>query len=546
MSLARPTRESRFAAVLTLLLSLWGTAQARADITIVGGHLDLASPSGRLVLQGDSRGFTFTGNPGTGIFTPIDQCNHFGGPCAAGDRVGLHALWTNGDLPGTATLDGVTYSPVGGFAHQSMSVEFSGSFVLPPFSEAAVVRAPFVFTGRFAGELAGGAGGVNLVGSGVVTISLTPFTVLPGTQRWHVAHIRYEFGAVAPAPWTSADIGAVGTTGATSVSANTFVVAGDGADIWGTADSFRFTHRVLSGPGSITAHVIAAYKTSGPALAGDVPHPFAKAGVMLRASPGASSAHVVLDVKPDGDLEFMVRYADGESTSYIAGAPANAQDVWLQLARDAANAITGAYSLDGVNWRTLATVSALFGSQDLLAGLAVTSHERDVLHGALFDQVAVDGPRLTQNLLIHGDFEAYQPPALGLPGWVSDDALRQTAAKSETHQPRSGTKNGACWTPDYLDCGIYQDVVAPVSGTYVLRIHATADRAGGLVGANVNGATAASSAVAAAPFGRYSLYSMTLSASAGDVIRVWMYSPALPGYVVIDDVSLVSTNATTD
>jgi hypothetical protein len=61
----------------------------------------------------------------------------------------------------------------------------------------------------------------------------------------------------------------------------------------------------------------------------------------------------------------------------------------------------------------------------------------------------------------------------------------------------------------------------------------------------VNGVTAASSAVAAAPFGLFAV-SMPLSASAGDVIRVWMYSPALTGYVVIDDVSLVSTNATSD
>jgi hypothetical protein len=33
---------------------------------------------------------------------------------------------------------------------------------------------------------------------------------------------------------------------------------------------------------------------------------------------------------------------------------------------------------------------------------------------------------------------------------------------------------------------------------------------------------------------------MTFQASAGDTIRVWMYSPATPGYVVIDDVSLTT------
>ncbi len=31
---------------------------------------------------------------------------------------------------------------------------------------------------------------------------------------------------------------------------------------------------------------------------------------------------------------------------------------------------------------------------------------------------------------------------------------------------------------------------------------------------------------------------MTFTANQGDTIRVWMYSPATPGYVVIDDASL--------
>jgi hypothetical protein len=31
---------------------------------------------------------------------------------------------------------------------------------------------------------------------------------------------------------------------------------------------------------------------------------------------------------------------------------------------------------------------------------------------------------------------------------------------------------------------------------------------------------------------------MTFTANAGELIRVWMYPPATPGYVVIDDVSL--------
>ena len=142
------------------------------------------------------------------------------------------------------------------------------------------------------------------------------------------------------------------------------------------------------------------------------------------------------------------------------------------------------------------------------------------------------------NLLQQSGFEGYNPPVLGLPGWISDDALRQTAAFSETHQPRTGTNNGACWTPAYLDCGLYQEVAAPMTGTYSLVMFATADRDGGWVGANRNGFSVVSVPVETRPFGEYVAYTMTFTATVGDIIRVWMYSPATPGYVVIDDVSL--------
>ncbi len=143
------------------------------------------------------------------------------------------------------------------------------------------------------------------------------------------------------------------------------------------------------------------------------------------------------------------------------------------------------------------------------------------------------------NLLIGGDFEMYVPPGLG-PGWLSDYPLREIPAKSETHQPRTGAQNGACWTPESGDCGMYQDVTAPSTGTYTLTIPASADRPGGLVGANVNGALVATANIAPREFGVYETYVSTFTAMAGDTIRVWMYSPSTRGYVVIDDVNLTA------
>jgi hypothetical protein len=145
------------------------------------------------------------------------------------------------------------------------------------------------------------------------------------------------------------------------------------------------------------------------------------------------------------------------------------------------------------------------------------------------------------NLLEKSGFEEYTPPALGIPGWVSDP-IREAPANSDTNQPYSGGRNGVCLTSAPLDCGIYQEVTAPSTGTYTLTFYATADRDGGLVGANVNGDLAVSSPVETRGFRNYGApYIMTFQATAGDTIRVWMYSPAIPGYVAIDDVSLIRT-----
>jgi len=514
-------------------VSCWPvTPLAAADLVITGGYLERDPYSGPLELRGE-RGFTFRGGPQSGIFQPVEDCNAGSAPCGPGDRISLHANWSSGDLPGVATLDGITYMKVGGDL-SSLTVDFNGSVTMPPFSPSATIAAPFVFNGRFTHD------GIReeLIGSGVVTLSLMPHLAIPG--RWRIEYMLYELGAMLPSPWTSRDIGAVGLAGRSSILNDTMVVAGAGADIWGTADAFRFTYQPISVNGTITAKVSSQEKAFDvPSYGVATPHPLAKAGVIIRESTSPSAASVILDVKPSGGLEFMARYSSGEATTYLGGASTPDRDVWLQLALAGSNQITAAYSLDGVTWIPVGTVSMAFGTTDVLAGLAVTSHDPAVLHAALFQDARVSGAAHTRNLLARGDFEDYEPPALGPPGWVSDDLLRQVPAKSETHQPRSGAKNGACWTTTYLDCGIYQEVVAQVTGSYNFRIYASADRGGGFVGANVNGVTAASTEVEPAPFGVYALYTLTFTAKVGDVVRVWMYSPPSPGYVVIDDASLV-------
>lgn len=527
-SLNRGTSRSRSAlrnVAMLVCLAASPTLARADDLLMTAGHLDVQSLSAAaLSLQGD-RGFTFAGSTLTGISSAWQTC--LSGACAPGDTLSLLGSWSGSDVVGTATLDGITYTRIGSIDNTtaSLRVLFSGSFVLPPESGSATVVAPFVFAGEFSHT-----GAVEtLVGSGVTTISLSWVTGFPA--RWRITRILYEFGDRLPSSWMSRDIGPVGVQGRASFLRDTFAIAGNGSDIWGTSDAFRFAYHPMPGSGAVTARIVTANK------AAPVGSTFAKAGVMIRQGLPPSSAHVILDVKPDGGLEFMVRYEEGQPTAFLAGAQTTGDSVWLRLTRNSAQ-ITGSYSNDGIDWTELGRVTVPFVTTELVAGLAVTSHQANTLYAALFDNVSVTGQQLTENLLSEGDFEGYTPPALGQPGWISDDLLRQIPAKSETHQPHTGTLNGACWTPEYLDCGIYQEVVAPTSGLYAFSIYATADRPGGMVGLNVNGVTANSANVEPRGFENYTRYTLGFTAAAGDTIRVWMYSPALPGYVVIDDASL--------
>jgi hypothetical protein len=327
-------------------------------------------------------------------------------------------------------------------------------------------------------------------------------------------------------PWATADVGAVGTPGTSLDLNDTFYVAGAGADIWDNEDAFRFVYQQGQGDATIVARVVAEQAT----------HMYAKAGVMFRERLDPGAVHVILDVKPDGGIELMTRHTAGESTFYVAGAIASSTP-WLKLVRSG-TLFTGYHSADGATWTEVGSVDLPEFAPAFLAGLAVTSHDVDVLNSSTFDHVAVSVHVSAHNLIIDGGFERTIPPALGPPGWISDYPFRQVPAKSETNQPHTGTKNGACWSPDALDCGIYQDLMVPATGGYTLRLYATSDREGGLVGVNVNGDGVASRDVEASGFGNYQPYTIPFRARAGDVVRVWMYSPEIPGYVVIDDVSL--------
>ena len=176
--------------------------------------------------------------------------------------------------------------------------------------------------------------------------------------------------------YATGDVGSVGLAGSATSSSGVFTVSGAGADIWGTADSFRFVYQQLSGDGEVVARVASMQNTNQ----------YAKAGIMLRDSLAAGGAHVMLAMKPNGELELMSRAAANGITSWLAGVTPGVP-VYIKLAR-VGGSVTGYYSKDGASWSKLGTGTATLPSA-VYAGLIVCSHDTARLNTSTFDNVAV-------------------------------------------------------------------------------------------------------------------------------------------------------------
>jgi hypothetical protein len=356
------------------------SAPAGAQTINVTGYLDVAG-QGPLVLVGN-RGFAFASGMSFDNFFPgVIGCNSDPAHCVPGQTLDLRAVAN--DEVGTATIDGTTYRSVGGQSPNAVVVDFEGSVVLPPIAPTATVSTTFTFTGRFVHAVAGSSSQAQetLTGSGDATVYLHS----PGTpgfpNSWFVDRVVYHFNSALPGLLTAADIGAVGMQGASWFSDGQFHVAGSGADIWGTADAFQFlSHALTNSADELIVRVDAEQNTNA----------YAKAGVMIRASFAPASPHALLDIKPDGGIEFLARTTWDGTTAFIAGGRATFP-VWLKLAinRNAASGfrdlITGSMSADGLSWTTIGSTS--FAAGAALAGLAVTSHDNSTINQGVFEQL---------------------------------------------------------------------------------------------------------------------------------------------------------------
>jgi uncharacterized repeat protein (TIGR02543 family) len=211
--------------------------------------------------------------------------------------------------------------------------------------------------------------------SGDTTGSTNPLSVPMKKNRNITANFITSTGL--PSPWAAQDIGSVSPAGSATWAADSFTVKGSGADIWGTADAFRFVSQSLTGDATIIARVASQTNSNG----------WAKSGIMFRETLTAGSKHVMLVVTPSNGVNLQYRATTGGSSTTVGAGTGIKAPIWLRLVHSGST-FTAYRSTDGTNWTQAATLTQTMTSP-LYTGLCVTSHANGTLCTSVFKNVSL-------------------------------------------------------------------------------------------------------------------------------------------------------------
>jgi hypothetical protein len=226
-----------------------------------------------------------------------------------------------------------------------------------------------------------------------------------------------------PSAWSCADIGGALPPGQDQLtSGGTWNETGGGGDIWATADAFHFAWQTLSADGTVTAHVTAQQATD----------PWAKAGVMMRASTDPGSPYYAVLVTPSNGIAVQWRTAQGGSSSQQLAA--GSVPAYLMIGRYTSGGSTydTAYtSLDGSTWTAVPSSTVAIGTTGpMLAGLAISSHNQGTSSAVTLDTVSVAAGELP-------------PPGICPAPWTCADIGTVTpSAGSQTYSAGAWTVQG--------------------------------------------------------------------------------------------------------
>lgn len=232
----------------------------------------------------------------------------------------------------------------------------------------------------------------------------------------------FEYGAT---PWTAgayltiggfydADIGGVLPAGAIDVWDGPYTVQGGGADIWGTSDQCHFSYvPVTNTYFQVVARVTALQSPIDPLNA------WMKCGVMIRETLTGASKHAATVITPGNGVNLFYRSSTGGSStnSQVIGQTA---PVWVKMMRSGGS-FSSYYSGDGTNWWQIGTTQTITMSNNVYAGICVSSHTSGSVAEATVDNFSITSlpPQFTNifldangNVVLNGAGSSGSPVSL--------------------------------------------------------------------------------------------------------------------------------------
>jgi len=241
-------------------------------------------------------------------------------------------------------------------------------------------------------------------------------------------------------------------------------------------DSFDFARQPMTGNGSITARVTSLadgeLPGQGAGSSTRTAQPWAKAGIMIKASTTAGSAYAAVMVTPGHGVRMQWNFT--HDLAGLPGTPSASSPRWLRLTRSGGT-VTGYDSTDGTHWTQIGTAA--------LAGLPSTAQA--------------------------GLFAASPQYVLGAQGFANNNNqpfydTRVTAHAD--HVSLVGARAGAAWTVGHIGFGTGPAQPANVNGVPPVTRHC------GPNGHHCKGVASPPGFKFTAAGGRF-----TLSASGGDI-----------------------------
>jgi len=178
--------------------------------------------------------------------------------------------------------------------------------------------------------------------------------------------------------WTCADVGSPIPAGSQYLVNGAWSLLAGGKDIWDTHDEFRYVAEAMTGDGSITTHISSQGNTD----------PWAKAGIMVRASTDTGAPYFGIFVTPGNGTVVQYRSTSGDTTTQV-NSIASAAPTYLKVTRSG-NTFTAYTSTDGNTWTAYpdGSVTVTLPSTSL-AGMASTSHSQFTTNTVNFDSFNV-------------------------------------------------------------------------------------------------------------------------------------------------------------